>query len=104
MNSVIPGNKKGQCFICQRYCQTEEHHIFGGPDRNASERNGLKVNLCYEHHQGTNGVHGKNGKGLMDYLHQTGQEVYEDRKMKYLEISMAEARDEFRKEFRHSYL
>lgn len=102
--SIIPGNAKEKCFVCQRYCHTEEHHIFGGPDRPNAEKYGLKVNLCTEHHRGTKGVHGRDGAQLAQYLHEVGQEAYEDRKMKYNGMTMAEARDQFRSEFRKSYL
>lgn len=58
MNSIISGNEKGKCFICGRYCQTEEHHIFGAGNRKKSEKSGLKVDLCHEcHNEPPNGVH-----------------------------------------------
>jgi putative salt-induced outer membrane protein YdiY len=104
VNSIIPGDKQGRCFICGRYCNTETHHIFGASDRDWAEKYGLKVELCYEHHQGTNGVHGKNGKKLQEYLHQTGQETFEEWAMKRYSLTAEEARDKFRQEFRKSYL
>ena len=58
MNSIIPGNEKGKCFICGLYCRTEEHHIFGGASRTKSEKYGLKVDLCHDcHNEPPNGVH-----------------------------------------------
>lgn len=104
MKSIIPGNRKEQCYVCRRFCATEEHHIFGGPDRKVSEYYGLKVNLCEEHHRGTKGVHGRDGAKLQQYLHEQGQEVFEDQIMKFENITKEEARDRFRKEFRKSYL
>lgn len=104
MRSIIPGNKKEQCFICRKYCHTEEHHIFGAANRNLSEANGLKVNLCVDHHKGTWGCHGKNGQQVMQYLHEIGQEAYEDQKMKYKGMTMAQARAEFLREFGKNYL
>lgn len=45
------------CFICGRY-GTEIHHIFfGTSNRKMSDRYGLVVGLCYEHHRGNSGVH-----------------------------------------------
>ena len=39
----------------------EIHHIFYGPYRSKSEKWGMKVGLCREHHEGRpNGVHGGN--------------------------------------------
>lgn len=52
--------KRDGCYICGYGGYTEEHHIFGGTaNRSRSERYGLKVQLCVEHHRGTNGAHGK---------------------------------------------
>ena len=41
MKSIIY-SEKGQCFLCERYGQTEEHHIFGASNRVISEKYGLK--------------------------------------------------------------
>lgn len=69
MKSII-SNKK-ECFICQSQINLEEHHIFfGNANRRLSEKDGLKVWLCVEHHRGTNGVHGKNGNELDHRLKQ----------------------------------
>lgn len=34
----ILGSRKGRCYLCGRYGHTEEHHIFGGPNRTLSEK------------------------------------------------------------------
>ena len=45
------------CFICGRY-GTEIHHVFfGTANRKLSDRYGMIVGLCYNHHRGKNGVH-----------------------------------------------
>lgn len=45
------------CIICGRY-GTEIHHVFfGTANRRLSERYGLTVGLCYNHHRGNAGVH-----------------------------------------------
>ena len=45
------------CFFCGRY-GTEIHHVFfGNPNRKLSDKYGLVVGLCYEHHRGNSGVH-----------------------------------------------
>ncbi len=63
MKSIIQ-NKK-QCYVCGLYRPVEEHHVFfGNANRKVSEENGFKVYLCYEHHRGTVGVHGKYGYAL----------------------------------------
>lgn len=100
MKSVIPGNREHECFIC-RCVGTESHHIFGGSDRDVSERYGLKVNLCDQHHRGTYGAHGREGKPIQDYLHQTGQETIEDI---WRREGTDDPRARFIREFRKSYL
>lgn len=52
------------CYICRKNYNInttiglEEHHVFGGPLREISEREGLKVYLCHRHHnEPPNGVH-----------------------------------------------
>lgn len=54
MKSILQENK--ECYTCgSPYC--EDHHIFFGPLRKISERYGLKVWLCTEHHKGNEGPH-----------------------------------------------
>lgn len=55
MNSIIQEEKK--CLIC-RSPYVEEHHCFyGTANRKLSEKYGLKVYLCHDHHTGDRGVH-----------------------------------------------
>ena len=91
MRSVIYNDSNEKCFLCGSYNGIQEHHIFGGPDRKKSETFGLKVHLCYLCHDR---VHGKNGKPMMDMLHEIGQRTFEE----------TYDREKFRKEFRKSYL
>ena len=59
--SVLQKSRK--CWVCGKTEGLEEHHIFyGHAYRRQSERYGLKVWLCAEHHRGNNGVHGRNRK------------------------------------------
>ena len=45
------------CFVCGRY-GTERHHcIYGNANRKLSDKYGLIVGLCYNHHRGNEGVH-----------------------------------------------
>lgn len=76
MKSIIQKNKN-HCFICQKEGYLEDHHIYFGPNRKISEKYGLKVWLCYEHHRGTNGVHGKNGNFLNEKLKKEAQRRFE---------------------------
>lgn len=73
----ILGSRKGMCYLCGRYSSTEEHHIFGGPNRTLSEQYGLKVYLCLECHQfGKHAVH--KDQAVMNELHKQGQEAFEN--------------------------
>lgn len=54
-----------QCKICGSTNLVEEHHIIKGRGkRKACETEQSKIMLCWEHHHGTYGVHGKQGHGL----------------------------------------
>ena len=57
MKSIMQKKEDGYCYLCallhqdyQRRNNLEEHHVFMGPNRQASEHYGLKVYLCHEHH------------------------------------------------------
>lgn len=63
MNSILQSNK--ECYFCKNKSNLHKHHIMKGiRNRKKAEEDGLWVYLCYEHHEGTNGVHGKNGHNL----------------------------------------
>ena len=67
---------KGFCYLCGRECQTHKHHIFGGPNRQKSEKLGLWVYLCPECHNMSNrGVHFNKQRDLL--LKQMAQARYE---------------------------
>ena len=101
MKSIIPGDKEKVCYICSSKYAVEEHHIFGGSDRQVAEKYGLKVHLCYDHHHGTYGCHGREGKGIQQALHHIGQQTIEELWKKQGE---PDPRDRFIREFRKSYL
>ena len=42
---------KGYCFLCHKWRNLEEHHIFGGPYRDKSTKYKLTVDLCWECHR-----------------------------------------------------
>ena len=63
------------CFECGRY-GTEVHHvIYGTANRKLSDRYGLVVGLCYNHHRGKQGVHNGN-KELDMKLKRIGQKAF----------------------------
>ena len=60
MKSIMHDKEEGTCYLCmllhqdwQRRTDLEEHHVFMGPSRKSSEKYGLKVYLCHEHHTGS---------------------------------------------------
>lgn len=59
--SIIQQSKN--CYACELLGiyndrNLEEHHLyFGNPNRQLSEKYGLKVWLCIDHHKGNDGVH-----------------------------------------------
>ena len=75
--------QKGVCYLCARlngdfwFKQTEEHHIlFGSGRRPIAEAEGLKVDLCIDHHRtGPKAVH--NGRENRELLCRIAQEEYE---------------------------
>lgn len=76
MKSIIQKNK--ECYICHSKNNLHLHHIIFGKNRNKSDKDGLTTYLCYYHHEGTNGVHGKNGHELDKELKQLAQKVWMD--------------------------
>lgn len=96
----IMQEKDGTCYLCvllqqdyRTHSYLEEHHIYGGPNRDKSEAEGLKVYLCLRHHRtGPEAVH--NNAEIMRLLRQQGQIAYEQ----------THSREEFRKLMGKSYL
>lgn len=77
MKSIIQKNK--ECYVCKTTYNLHLHHIcFGTANRKISDKNGFTVYLCQYHHEGTYGVHGKNGKELNLRLKQECQKKYEE--------------------------
>ena len=76
MNSIIQDKK--ECFVCGSQVGLESHHCILGKNRKNAEQFGLKVWLCYNHHRGTYGVHGKYGHELQDKLKIIAQERFEE--------------------------
>jgi hypothetical protein len=55
----------------------EVHHVIHGTaNRKLSDKYGLVVGLCYQHHRGSFGVHGKNGQSLNLKLKIEAQETF----------------------------
>lgn len=73
--SIIQPDDKS-CLICGSEV-VEAHHVFGGwANRKQSDKYGLIVYLCPEHHRGENGVHHNRHFDLM--LKKEAQLVFEE--------------------------
>lgn len=73
MNSILQSERS--CYICKSTQNLEMHHIFPGPNRNASEEYGLKVWLCHAHHYALHNA--PNGYKLRKYLQEEAQKEFE---------------------------
>ena len=68
--------KDRACYFCGRLDNLECHHVFGGvANRPISEKYGLKVYLCHEHHTGQTGAQYDKQKNLL--LKQDAQRAFE---------------------------
>lgn len=93
--SIMKGNQKDVCYICRRYGQTENHHIFGGANRKRSDKDGLTVYLCHWcHNEAPNGVHFNKDRNIR--LRQKGQKAWMEHYGKTIE--------DFIKEYGRNYL
>lgn len=86
MKSIIHDKDSRTCYLCatvkfdySEKTNLEEHHIFGGnPNRRLSEKYGLKVYLCPEHHRTSNeAVHRPDRNWYQRSLQITGQKYFE---------------------------
>lgn len=75
MDSVLQKEKK--CYVCGTPYNLHSHHVFYGTScRKQSEKLGLKLWLCYLHHNGSNqGVHFN--MALDNSIKRMAQEYYE---------------------------
>lgn len=72
--SILQAEK--ECWFCGARARLEEHHIFAGTaNRRISEKYGLKVWLCNDHHTGDGGAQYDPDKGLQ--LKQEAQKAFE---------------------------
>lgn len=88
-----------ECYFCKATRNLHEHHIFfGTANRKKSEKHGMKVYLCQEHHTGNAGVHKVR---MMDMaLKIRGQLAFE----KYYLGKVEDPRDYFYEEFGKYYV
>ena len=77
MKSIVQENK--YCLTCGSIYNLHNHHIyFGVKNRKISDENGFTCWLCHRCHEGTNGIHGKNGHKLDLELKRLCQKKFEE--------------------------
>lgn len=91
MKSVLQTHKS--CLICGKKGFLHVHHVFGGRNRKKSEKYGMKVYLCPDHHNmSEKGVH---FDPLLDLsVKKYAQKIFEEN----------HSHEEFMKEFGRNYL
>lgn len=87
--SIMQDPEANECFICGAWA-TDTHHIFGGPNRNFSDRDGMTVRLCRQCHSQIHDA----GIGVNE-LRIAGQMRWEQK---------LGTREEFRRRYGKSYL
>lgn len=93
MTESIISNEK-VCFRCGTTQNLHCHHIFSGAFRQKSDKYGLWVYLCVEHHTGDSGVHSVKGIPYSNYLRKIAQERFE----------MIYDHETFMKEFKRNWI
>jgi len=68
--------EKKECYICHSKENLHLHHVIFGKNRKKADADGLTIYLCYWHHEGTDGVHGKNGHNLDLQLKQMAEKKW----------------------------
>ena len=82
-----------RCFICGRMTELERHHVLGGvANRPLSEKYGLWVWLCREHHTGKAGA---------QYDRKTGDSL---RRLAQIAFEARYSHEEWMNVFRKNYL
>lgn len=76
MKSIVCIQDIKQCYVCGAKNNLHLHHIIFGKNRKKADEDGLTVWLCYDHHEGTYGVHGKYGHMLDSRLKQIAEEIW----------------------------
>ena len=97
-DSIVIDMKYADYDLIDGTPSVERHHIFGGPNRNKSDEDGLWVPLTYAHHQGNMSVH--RNKEMQALMHIIGQLAYE---LDLVSTGKAETKDEAKEIFRRRY-
>lgn len=94
MKSSMQNLEKDGCYICGSYSGIQRHHCIGGSGRRKkSDKYGLIVNICFNHHGGDQDIH-KIRTDLLKEIRESAQKSFET----------THTREFFRKEFGISFL
>lgn len=103
MKKSILQDHDGGCYLCEKqgvfrtYKNLHKHHIYGGPNRHISEREGFFVWLCPHHHTGdAEGSH-----AAVHFNHENAQILHEDCQREY---EKTHTREEFMQLIGRNYL
>lgn len=95
MKSIL--QRTEECYFCATTKNLHLHHVIHGiANRKLSDEDGLTVYLCWNHHEGSFGVHGINGKEIDTMLKEKAQEVWQ----RYY----GKSKEDFIKRYGRSYL
>lgn len=97
-DSIVVDMKYADYDLIDGTPATERHHIFGGPNRQKSDADGLWVPLTYAHHQGNMSVH--HNKEMMELMHIIGQLAYE---LELVSTGQSKTKEEAKEAFRRRY-
>lgn len=73
---IMPADER---YSTKRFMGSHRHEVFfGKANRQKSIEDGLIVFLTWEQHEGTYGVHGREGKEFNTYLKRIGQQAWQE--------------------------
>lgn len=102
MKSIVQtGDTK--CFYCHMAIGAETHHIFGGPNRRLSDKDGLTVRLCRQCHDELHNDKNRS-EPMQKALHELGQTKWEEHYGPGLALGGKDPRQEFLKRYGRNYL
>ena len=96
MKSIVINQDIKECIVCGSKNNLHMHHIMFGKNRQKADEDGLTTWLCYQHHEGTYGVHGKKG-------HKLDMELKKKAEISWMK-HYGKTTEDFRKRYGKNYL
>lgn len=100
-DSIVVDMKYADYDLIDGTPSIERHHVFGGPNRDKSDADGLWIPLTKEHHTGKMSVHMNHEMNVMSHI--IGQLAWEKHAVAG-GMSEEDAREAFRKRYGKNYL